>query len=144
MKLPSSSVVALALALALGLAIAPVARAQVPEIVLQEVNHLLRYIRDSGCDFKRNGSWKYDSKAAEVHVRGKYEFLVRMGRIDTTKDFIDGAASKSSLSGEPYEIRCGGNLPVVTSLWLNDELARYRAAQQQVHSSGLEQVSITR
>ena len=87
MKLPSSSIVALALAL--GLAIAPVARAQVPEMVQLEVNHLLGFIRDSGCDFKRNGSWKYDSKAAEAHVRGKYDFLVRMGRIDTTKDFID-------------------------------------------------------
>lgn len=128
MKWPSSGPVVLAVAL--GLAIAPIARAQVPDVVLQEVNHLLRYIRDSGCDFKRNGSWKYDSKAAEAHVRGKYEFLVRMDRIGTTQDFIDGAATKSSLSGEPYEIRCGGNLPMVTSLWLNDELARHRAAQR--------------
>jgi len=123
------------MALVLALAIATVARAQAPDVMQQEINHLLRFIGESGCEFKRNGS-KYDSKAAEAHVRGKYDFMVRMGRVDATKDFIDGAASKSSFSGTPYEIRCGDNLPMVTSLWLNDELARYRAAQQQLHSSG--------
>ena len=135
MKLPSSSVVVLAL----GLVIAPVARAQLPESVQQEINYLLRYIRDSGCDFKRNGSWNNDSKAAEAHVHGKYDYLVRMDLIDTTKDFIDQAATKSSLTGVPYEIRCGGNLPIRSGLWLSDELARYRASQRQLHSSGSDQ-----
>ena len=60
-------------------------------------------------------------------MRGKYDFLVKLGRIDTTKDFIDKAATESSLSGQPYEIRCGGDLPMPSSLWLTNELARYRA-----------------
>jgi hypothetical protein len=50
--------------------------------------------------------------------------------IDTTKDFIDKAATESSLSGEPYEIRCGGDLPMPSSVWLRNELARYRASQR--------------
>jgi hypothetical protein len=122
MKIRSSEV----LALALGLVAAPVARAEPPAIVQQEINHLIRYIGDSGCAFKRNGTWN-NSKTAEAHVRGKYDYLVKLGRIDTTKDFIDKAATESSMSGQPYEIRCGSDLPMPSSLWLNNELARYRA-----------------
>ncbi len=111
----------------LGLVIAPGARAEPPAIVQQEINHLIRSIGDSGCEFKRNGSWN-DAKAAEAHVRGKYDFLAKIGLIESTKDFIDKAATKSYLSGEPYEIKCGGDLPMPSSLWLSNELAHYRAS----------------
>src|SRR5450759_316320 len=127
MRIRSSKVLARALGLAL--VIASVARAAPPAIVLQEINHLIRYIGDSGCEFKRNGIWN-NAKTAEAHVRGKYDFLVKLGRIDTTQDFIDKAATESSLSGQPYEIRCGGDLPMPSSLWLSNELARYRASQR--------------
>jgi hypothetical protein len=119
-----------ALALALSLVIAPVTRAEPPTIVQQEINYLIRYIGDSGCEFKRNGTWNHNSKTAEAHVRGKYDFLVRQGRIETVRDFIDKAATESSLSGQPYEIRCGGELPMPSGLWLSNELARYRASQK--------------
>lgn len=104
------------------------ARAEPPLIVQQEVNYLLRYIGDSGCKFKRNGSWS-DSKTAEAHVRRKYDFLVARSRVDSTQDFIDGAATESSLTGRPYEIRCGDAPSIPSSLWLRDELARYRTSQ---------------
>jgi Family of unknown function (DUF5329) len=118
-----------ALALALGLVLAPAAGAAPSASVLREIDHLLRHIGTSGCEFKRNGDWN-DAKAAEAHARGKYDFLATLGRIDTTKDFIDKVATGSSLSGQPYEIRCGGAVPVPSSLWLNDELARYRASRR--------------
>lgn len=114
------------MALWLGLVIALTARAEPPVIVQQEVSHLLRYIADSGCRFKRNGVWS-DSKTAEAHVRRKYEFLVGRNLVGTTQDFIDRAATESSLSGQPYEIRCGGAASMPSSLWLREELARYRA-----------------
>jgi hypothetical protein len=116
--------------LALGLVVAPVALAEPPAIMQQEINYLIRHIGDSGCEFKRNGLWNNNSKTAEAHVRGKYDFLVKLGMIDTTKDFIDKAATESSVSGEPYEIRCGGDLPMPSSVWLRNELARYRASQR--------------
>jgi hypothetical protein len=63
------------LALALGLVMATVARAEPPAIVQQEINHLIRHVGDSGCEFRRNDLWS-NAKAAEAHVRGKYDFLV--------------------------------------------------------------------
>jgi hypothetical protein len=119
-------------ALAAGLAVAPAARAEPPAIVQQEINYLIGHIGDSGCEFKRNGAWS-DAKAAQTHVRGKYDFLARLGMIDTTQDFIDKAATQSYFSGQPYEIRCRGDLSMPSSVWLNNELARYQALRRQIH-----------
>ena len=120
------------LALGLGLTFAPIARAEPPAIMRQEINYLIRYIGDSGCQFWRNGIWN-NSKTAEAHVRAKYDFLVKLGRIDTTEDFIDKAATGSGLSGQRYEVRCGAESPMQSSLWLSNELARYRGSRQQFH-----------
>jgi len=114
------------LAVCLGLAVAPAAKAAPTAIVQQEINYLLLYIKDSGCDFYRNGTWS-DAKAAEKHVHDKYDFLLDMRRIDTTRDFIDKAATESSLSGQPYAVRCGSDMAMPSSRWLNNALARYRA-----------------
>lgn len=121
---------ALALGAGLWLALAPPALADPPAIVQQEVGHLLRYIGNSGCAFKRNGAWN-DARAAQAHAREKYDFLASLGSIETTRDFIDKAASFSSITGEPYEIRCGSSANVTSNQWLSDELSRYRAARPQ-------------
>jgi hypothetical protein len=117
----------LPLLLALALAAPLVARAAPPAAVQQEVTHLLEYIAQSGCSFYRNGSWN-DAKAAQGHVRMKYDNLAAQGKIVTAKDFIDKAASESSFTGSPYQIRCGANPPVLSRAWLSEELARYQAA----------------
>ena len=119
-----------ALTLGLGLVIAPVARPEPPAIVQQEIKYLIGHVGNSGCEFKRNGVWNKDSRTAEAHMRSKYDFLARMGLIDTTEDFIEKAATGSSLSGQPYEVRCGGDLPMQSSLWLSTELARHRTSQR--------------
>ena len=113
----------------LGLCIALTARAELSASVRQEIDYLLRFIGDSGCEFNRNGTW-HDAKAAREHVRFKYEFLLAQDRINATEDFIEQAATKSSiLFGQPYTVRCDGDPPVLSSLWLSRELARYRAIQ---------------
>jgi hypothetical protein len=111
---------------ALGLAIVPAARAEPPAFMQQEIDYLLRHIGESGCDFERNGTWS-DARTAEAHVRMKYDYLVSSGRIDTTQDFIDKAATASSMSGRPYEVRCGRHPTLPTGAWLNEALRRYRA-----------------
>jgi len=90
---------------------------------------LLGYIENSGCAFNRNGTW-HDAKAALAHVRMKYEYLLAQDEINTAEDFIDKAATKSSvLFGQPYIVRCDGDPPVRSSQWLSDELARHRTPE---------------
>lgn len=114
------------LAVVLGLSIALAARAEPSAITQKEIEHLLGYIEDSGCEFYRNGLW-YKSTNAQAHLRNKYEYLARLDLINATEDFIAKAATKSSVTGQPYEVRCSGPAPVSSNQWLSDELARYRA-----------------
>lgn len=116
----------LASALMLGFLGVPLARAEPPTRVQTEVNFLLGYVEGSGCEFYRNGTW-HDSRAAQGHLRDKYNYLVARGLINTTEAFIDRAATASSLSGLAYEVRCRGNAVVASNRWLRDELARVRA-----------------
>jgi Family of unknown function (DUF5329) len=112
--------------LMLGLSFVSVARAEPPTSVQIEVNFLLEFVEKSGCDFYRNGTW-HDSKAAQAHLRDKYKYLVAGNLVNTTEQFIERAATQSSLSGKAYEIRCNGGATLTSSQWLRDELARFRS-----------------
>lgn len=87
--------------------------------------HLLEFVGISACEFSRNGSW-YDAKRAQAHLRSKYQWLVARDQIRTAEDFIEKAATSSSLSGRPYEVRCGVGEAVPSNRWLRDELTRHR------------------
>jgi hypothetical protein len=102
--------------------------------VQREVEFLLDAIGSSGCEFYRNGSW-HDAKAAQAHVGDKYKYLLRRDAIKTTEDFIEKAATRSSLSGEPYRIRCNGSPEQPTQRWLLAELARFRSLGRQPGAS---------
>ncbi len=107
------------------LLLVPVARAEPPISVKIEVNFLLGYVEGSGCEFYRNGTW-HDSKMAQAHLRDKYNYLVARNLINTTEDFIERAATKSSFTGKAYEVRCGGGATMTSNQWLSVELARFR------------------
>lgn len=108
-----------------GFAVFPALRAAPPPIAQAEISYLLDFVEHSGCQFYRNGTW-YDSKTARAHLQSKYEMLAGSGRIDSAEDFIDKAATSSSLSGQPYQVRCDGGEPIASSQWLRDVLSRYR------------------
>ncbi len=112
-------------ALMLALMLVPAARAEPPINVQIEINFLLGYVDGSGCQFYRNGSW-YDSKAAQEHLRDKYNYLSK-NQINTTEDFIEKAATKSSFSGQPYGVKCNDGISQTSNKWLRDELARFRS-----------------
>jgi len=114
--------------LVLALVLAQAARSEPPPEVQQQVNFLLRYVEGSRCEFYRNGSW-YDSAAAQAHLRDKYDYLASRNAINTAEDFIARAASVSSFSGQPYQVRCGDRATVSSSQWLGEELARLRTTQ---------------
>lgn len=114
--------------LMLGLLLTPVVRADPPASVQMEVDFLLGDVEASGCEFYRNGTW-HDSKSAQAHLRDKYKYLVARNLIKTTEDFIARAATESSFSGQPYEVRCNGGATVTSKQWLHDELAHFRTFQ---------------
>ncbi len=93
-----------------------------------EVNFLLGYVEGSGCDFQRNGSW-YTAHDAQVHLRDKFNYLTAKNRLETTEQFIEGAATESSLSGRPYMVRCSGGPVISSHQWLSTELLRLRKTQ---------------
>jgi hypothetical protein len=93
-----------------------------------EIDYLLSSIASSDCRFYRNGTW-YDAKSAAAHLRYKYEIMSAKDLIHDADDFIDKAATKSSLSGSEYAIKCEGVAQVSSRQWLTGLLASYRASQ---------------
>jgi len=92
-----------------------------------EIEYLLSAVASSDCRFYRNGTW-YDATSAAAHLRAKYETLAARGLIGDTEDFIDRAATKSSLSGRDYAIKCEGIAEMSSRQWLTDLLVAYRAS----------------
>lgn len=116
----------------LGLALVPAVCVALAEVAQTEINYLLEYVNSSGCEFYRNGTW-YDAGSAQIHLRYKYNMLVVRNIIDTVEDFIDNAATKSSMSGQAYEVRCNGGNAEKVSQWLRDALLRYRTDGEPSH-----------
>ena len=116
------------LALAAGLAFSTVAAAA-DGAAQAEIDHLLNFVGASSCTFVRNGT-EYSSDKAREHLAGKYRFVG--SRITTAEDFIKYLATGSSMSGEPYHVKCGST-DAPSATWLNDELARYRTTR--VHAT---------
>jgi hypothetical protein len=105
--------------------------AQPPAGVRTEVHGLLQAVEHSGCEFGRNGTW-HDSKAAGKHMRGKYDYLVARDMIASSEDFVERVGTKSSMSGQPYQVRCTGAAPLASGQWLRSRLAQLRAAASKV------------
>jgi hypothetical protein len=90
-----------------------------------EIEHLFSYLRQSGCQFFRNGTWHSANEAAG-HLNRKYQYLRDKGLVPSTEAFIERAASESSMSGQAYRVRCGSNPAVDSADWFGAELERYR------------------
>ena len=127
MRIPFTAVKQTALALALAFPL--FAHADPSPTVLQEVKYLLSFIEQSGCEFNRNGSWA-SAKAAQAHVQSKLDYLLRQDKIVTALDFIDKAASESSMTGTPYQVKCGKAAAILSRTWLTDELKKYQSRYQ--------------
>ena len=97
--------------------------ADVPPEQKPEVVHLLEYVRQSECVMIRNGSEHGGEKAVE-HIQDKYEYFE--DDITTTEEFIEYSATKSTMSGKYYTIRCPGKEEIRTQDWLLEELRVYR------------------
>ena len=101
-----------------------------PDGVRQEIDALLMRLQDSGCQFNRNGSW-YSGSQAREHLLRKLDYLERATTVESTEQFIELAGSSSSRSGKAYEVRCGNDPPVKSSVWLTRQLAIIRGSPGQ-------------
>lgn len=100
---------------------APTAKAQ------REIDGFIAALGDSGCEFERNGSW-HDAKKARAHLQKKYDYLRKRGLADTAELFIERGASKSSMSGKPYRVRCPGKAVETAAHWFEQRLLMLRTA----------------
>jgi len=89
-----------------------------------EIDHLLAYVASSGCRFVRGGV-EHDAREARDHLALKLD--VARPLLGSADALVERVASASSLTGEPYRVRCDGR-ETAAKAWLADELARYRRA----------------
>lgn len=90
-----------------------------------EIEFLLKYVEGANVRFIRNGA-EYGPKEAADHLRQKLSSAGE--RVKTAEDFIEGLASKSSVSGKPYLIKTADGKIVPAAEWLGKALAEHRKA----------------
>lgn len=90
-----------------------------------EIDALLKGLGTSECQFNRNGTW-YSPQEAQVHLSRKLEYLVSKSAVASAEQFIERAATKSSMTGQPYAVRCGNAPSVPSREWLLRELQALR------------------
>jgi hypothetical protein len=119
-----------ALALPAGVCAAGTGSAQAAPAALasQEIEQLIAALGRSGCSFQRNGSW-HDAGAAQEHLQRKYEWMRDRGRIASAEQFIEDGASRSSMSGRAYQVRCPGQPVQTAAAWLRARLRDLRGAR---------------
>lgn len=111
-------------AVALAALLAAPARAAPDAHAQREIDHLLAFVASSECRFVRGGV-EHDAREARDHLARKLD--VARPLIGSADAFVDHVASGSSLTGEPYRVRCGDGESTAKA-WLAGELARYRRA----------------
>jgi hypothetical protein len=92
-----------------------------------EIYLLLNYMGNSGCQFQRNGTW-YPATEARDHLNRKLTRMQESKPNVGAEEFIEQVATKSSMSGQPYLVRCGNADAVESGVWLTRELQRMRRA----------------
>lgn len=93
-----------------------------------EIAALLMRLKSSGCQFKRNGAW-HSADEAQVHLQRKLDYLLKRGAVTRAEQFIERAATQSSVTGQAYLVKCGSRPPVPSAEWLAFQLQVMRAAQ---------------
>jgi hypothetical protein len=95
--------------------------------VSNEIDALMARLESSSCAFNRNGSW-HTAAEAVAHLKDKLQYLEERNMVKTTEQFIELAASKSSMTGAPYLVRCANEAPVQSANWLSLQLRAIRSA----------------
>ncbi|MGV6494023.1 YfeK family protein [Stenotrophomonas rhizophila] len=111
--------------LALALIAPGLALAAPTDSARREIAGLIGALDGSNCRFQRNGSW-HDAAEARAHLQRKYDYLLKKDKVDTAEQFIERAASQSSMSGKPYRIACPGQPEQTAAVWFGARLTALR------------------
>ena len=93
---------------------APISRAHAETDAEAEIRSLIEAVRDSGCEFDRNGT-RYPAERAAEHLELKYSRGKRYA--DSAEAFIEHLATGSSWSGTPYWMICEDD-KILAAEWL--------------------------
>lgn len=106
----------------------PAAVQAAPSAVAQrEIKGLMDALSASSCEFQRNGTW-HGRDEARKHLQRKYDYLLKRNLADTAEQFIERAASKSSISGRAYQVRCPGQPVQPAATWFRTKLDALRGS----------------
>ena len=94
----------------------------------EEIDFLLNTVGDSDCVFTRNGK-DHAAEDARDHLQMKRKRGKRY--FDSSEEFIERLASKSSWSGKPYFIQCGDEPRVTAKEWFTTLLEQHRKDHQE-------------
>ena len=119
--------IAAACAAAAALAASP-AHANTPTATAIEIDGLFSALLQSNCEFQRNGTW-YSATEAKAHLLVKLSYLEDRGMVASAEQFIERAATQSSMTGRSYLVRCASAAPVPSSVWLSAQLQLMRSAR---------------
>lgn len=90
------------------------------------ITALLDAVVDSNVEFVREGS-AYSGVEGRKHLERKLRYAG--DRIQTAEEFIEGLASRSSITGRPYLVRLPGGAEMESGMWLRQRLAEIDALQ---------------
>ena len=94
-----------------------------PPAEQKKIDWLIDQVGRTNAVFIRNGT-SYDAAKAVSHL--KFKLFMAGSRVQTVKDFVEGVASSSSETGQPYLIHLrGAATPIPMHDWLTAKLAEY-------------------
>ena len=100
-----------------------------PPAVRAEILALLQRIQTQSCEVNRNGKW-HSAQEAATHLTTKLGHIERDHALHSAEQFIAEAATRSSLSGQAYALRCASsNTMMESGPWLTAQLKAMRAAR---------------
>ena len=109
---------------------ASLVNADVPPETRHEVDHLIKFVNNTPCQIDRNWT-KHSGPEALAHIQQKYDYF--RDDIKTTEQFIEYSASKSTMTGRDYLLKCKGRSTIKTRDWLLQELQKYRAQRESLN-----------
>jgi len=106
-----------------------------PDLPRTKSRPCLPAMEKSGCEFYRNGSW-HTATDGRAHLARKLAEVEKRHPPRAPMNSSRWSPRASSISGEPYRVRCPGVAPIASAVWFRQTLERSRQTARQLASWG--------